>query len=753
MLVSHVALFVLLNVASCTHATAAQQENGQSANPSADRDRMGYLVRIPLPIDSQVSSSVRKTLKQLSERPQMAVRPEDRPVVVLEFDTSNGKTGRGSELEACMSLALYLGDPDLNRLQTIAYIPADRNAIESDASNLENRALTGQLNGHAVLVAIATNQIALGPQTAIGNAGIDDQQVRPLFRDVYRSVANQRLTLPVPVVMAMLDQQLQLFRVTSNQQGVLYLNTEELQQMENSGQLIEAETIAKQGEYALLTGDQLKNYGLLRLTPSSRTELARVLDLAPNSLEGNPAEGGNWNAVQVNLPPVIDARIVKWVVRSLKQQVSQKKVNLIIFNIESNIGDVDACLRLAQHLVQYDPDEVRTVAFVRDDAQGPVGLVALSCSHLIMAPEARIGGQSDTEEPLSESDLDSLRPLIKTVAAEKQSDWSMMMQMLDPSLTVTRYRHKLSGQIRLMCNDEFESSEELEQWAPLGPIGGMAGIDAETGEQNLLVRTIAEDLDQLQTFYQLEETPVTLQPSASDRWVERFARFLSSPFVSPWLLFGAMFFFSTEMSAPGLGVPGFLAALCFILFFWSQSLDGNADWLEIIMFIVGVIFIGMELFLLPGFGVFGVGGILLVITSLVLASQSFLIPRSSEDVIQMTYSLMPVIGAGLGVVAGAIALRKIIPHSPLLRRMILEPRGVVDTGLVGQNDPEAMVDWSYLNGRSGETITRLNPSGKSRISGRVYDVITKGQMVDKGTPIVVIEAIGNRIVVKPADQE
>jgi membrane-bound serine protease (ClpP class) len=62
-------------------------------------------------------------------------------------------------------------------------------------------------------------------------------------------------------------------------------------------------------------------------------------------------------------------------------------------------------------------------------------------------------------------------------------------------------------------------------------------------------------------------------------------------------------------------------------------------------------------------------------------------------------------------------------------------------------DPEAMVDWSYLQGLSGETATRLNPSGKARIQGKVYDVISNGQMLERGQGVVVIEAIGNRIVV------
>jgi len=253
-----------------------------------------------------------------------------------------------------------------------------------------------------------------------------------------------------------------------------------------------------------------------------------------------------------------------------------------------------------------------------------------------------------------------------------------------------------------------------------------------------------------------------------------------------------MFFLSTELSAPGLGVPGFLAVLCFGLFFWSQSLDGNADWLEVIMFVIGAIFILMEVFVIPGFGLFGIGGIVLVFSSLVLASQSFFVPRSVNDLVEMTYSFVPVIGAGLGVLTTAIVLRNLIPRTPILRRLIrrqspeypprerrvreqrqtdrwlttktpnrsfdqlkkikvrrliLQPRKIVDTGLGGRTDPEAIVDWSNLMGLTGETATRLNPSGKARIQGKVYDVISNGQMLDQGERIEVIEAIGNRIVV------
>ena len=77
----------------------------------------------------------------------------------------------------------------------------------------------------------------------------------------------------------------------------------------------------------------------------------------------------------------------------------------------------------------------------------------------------------------------------------------------------------------------------------------------------------------------------------------------------------------------------------------------------------------------------------------------------------------------------------------------------MQTGLESDRDPEAIVDWSFLQGKTGETTTRLFPAGKARIAGKVYDVITDGRMVDKGQEIEVVEAIGNRVVVRPIEED
>jgi hypothetical protein len=110
--------------------------------------------------------------------------------------------------------------------------------------------------------------------------------------------------------------------------------------------------------------------------------------------------------------------------------------------------------------------------------------------------------------------------------------------------------------------------------------------------------------------------------------------------------------------------------------------------------------------------------------------------------------MMPLIGAGLGFVGAVFFLQTAIEKSPLLRRFVLDTSENDEAGFE-EKDKEAVADWSHLMGMSGQAITRLSPSGKARIDGGVYDVISTGQMVDKGVAIEVVEAVANRVVVQP----
>jgi membrane-bound ClpP family serine protease len=716
------------------------QESFELKSPDAEKKRAGVSVRISLPITVASASQVKLALQKLVESAPLTVRPKDRTVAVLEFDTASGKTGRGSELEACQLLARYLVSPELSRIETIAYIPASKGA----------QGKVTMLSGHAVLVALAANQIAMEQNTAISAAGVDEGVIDGLVREVYRGIASQRLTLPVPMVMALLDKGQELYRVQTDV-GQMFVNADELVELEKRNRALETTTISKAGDFASLSEQDLDRFGLIRRPIKSRSELAASLNLLPHALEHSVQFAGNWRPVQINLPGYIDDRSATWVMRALGSRLSKSDPpNLIILNLDDKDGSLDACLKLARYLVDLDSSKLQTVALVRGQVKGPAALLALNCDQLLMANEAVLGGKLDEQDKsqLTTDILEDVLPAIKGLARDQQRDWSLMMSMLNPELNVDRYRHNRTGQLRLMSADELRELNDKDDWDKLGAVDTERGITAAQGEQLMIVRTLANDLAELQAFYQLPESPAVLETTSADRFVERFASFLSRPDVASLLLFMAVFLLSTEMSSPGLGFPGFMATVCFMLFFWSQYLEGNAGWLEILLFVAGAAFILIEIFVTPGMGVFGIGGIMMVIASMILASQNFTFTAS--DLEKLPRSLLPVLGAALGFFAALFALRNVLPHSPVFRKMILAPRNsAAETALETGTDPEAIVDWSYLNGRTGECVTRLSPSGKARIDGRVYDVITDGRMLDKGQPIKVVEAIGNRVVVEP----
>ena len=114
---------------------------------------------------------------------------------------------------------------------------------------------------------------------------------------------------------------------------------------------------------------------------------------------------------------------------------------------------------------------------------------------------------------------------------------------------------------------------------------------------------------------------------------------------------------------------------------------------------------------------------------------------------KLAWSMLPIFGAFCGVVVGGILLHKVFPNSPLFKRLALEAPKPREANIDG-TDREAVVDWSHLLGRKGEAVTPIMPSGKARIDGKVYDVISDGEVIDKGDSVEVLQAIANRVVVK-----
>jgi membrane-bound serine protease (ClpP class) len=217
------------------------------------------------------------------------------------------------------------------------------------------------------------------------------------------------------------------------------------------------------------------------------------------------------------------------------------------------------------------------------------------------------------------------------------------------------------------------------------------------------------------------------------------------------LLFIGIVALYAELQMPGVGIGGFVACVAFLLFFWSKFTVQTADWLEVILFLGGVCFLLLEIFFLPGFGIFGLGGGLMIVASLVLASQTFILPHTPAEMGDLRRSVTVVCAAAMGAIVAGVAMRRYLPHAPMFNRMMLNP--LDDNELAEQQQREAIVDFQHVLGCEGVTTTPLSPSGKAKVGDELLDVVSDGDAIEKGSAIVVVEVHGNRVVVKARDAD
>lgn len=245
----------------------------------------------------------------------------------------------------------------------------------------------------------------------------------------------------------------------------------------------------------------------------------------------------------------------------------------------------------------------------------------------------------------------------------------------------------------------------------------------------------------------------TLQP-VKKTWVDGLVVFLNSGFGTFLLITIGITCVYIEAHVPS-GAFAIPSIICFGLFFWSRFLGGTAGTLELVLFLIGLGLLAAELFLIPGFGVFGVSGILLTITSLVMASQTYS-GISTTRAFDETVSNLTSIGAAImTVIIAAMLLNRFLPSIPFFNRLILSPPGSagydgprLHPSLLAKYDPNSPVQL----GDSGVCVSSLRPAGKVQFGERYVNVVSEGGWIEAGTPVEVVEVAGNRIVVRQQSQ-
>jgi len=473
-----------------------------------------------------------------------------------------------------------------------------------------------------------------------------------------------------------------------------------------------------------------------------------------------PAEKQYSKAVIIEFEGMITPIIENFVYRKL-DTAKARGADLVILRIDSPGGLVEPSIRTAERL--RDVEWARTVAYVPREAISGAAIVSLGCNEIVMEPGATIGdagpivqGEDSLFRHAPEKVVSYLRGKVRGLAESQGHPALLAEAMVDKDLEVYRVENKKTGEKRFVTEDGYEKLTRDDEWqgelVDESEEGLFFTVTGRRAAELGFADATVEDLEGLKARYGLDEDPVLLEQTGLDTAVF----ILNLPLVTGLLFVIGLIALYVELSAPGIGIGGLVAGLCFALFFWSRFLGGTAGWLEVVLFVAGVAFLGVEIFLLPGFGVAGLSGILLLIVSLVLAMQDFVFPETGRELTIMTRTLGVILGSGLVTGIAAYLLSLYFGSLPILNRLTLHPPDAAEvaarekpTGAAA--DAIAGRDVELKVGDTGMAESLLRPAGRARFGNRWVNVVADGDYIPKGRRVRIVEVAGNRVVVVPAE--
>jgi membrane-bound serine protease (ClpP class) len=703
-------------------AGIAQNNPAEKDAPNPEKKSAAWLIRIQLPIDGQTLPRVKRFVKRaLAEADSQNVAP----VLIFEFAVPKGQEnfGRGSDFFHASSLANYLTSEELNRARTVAYLPQS-------------------IQGHAVLAAIACQQIVMNKDATIGAAGIDEKTILPEYADWYKTIANRRRTVPEGIALAMLNPADELYLVDTEEAKGIYVDRAGLKELQSRKAVGKPKVVKPAGETAQFTGNEARQMSVASYLAADRRELATALNLPLISIEDDPSLDRPWKAVRVDVKGPLHGDAAERIQRLIEDQIGLKGVNFVCLWIETPGGTALECGNLANFLVALDSRNVRTAAYIPHEARSDAVAIALACDQIVVHPDAILGGSGAYS--LAPDEIHDLVDLLrKRVAEKKGCSWSLMAAMIDPRLEV--YRCTRLGDVDYFCDEELAAQPDPKQWtkgAKVTTPGKTLQISGTEAVEYRLANRVVNDFQEFRRIYGLDNDPTLVEPG----WADALVDGLKSPGMAVLLLVIGFVGLYLEIHSPGVGIGAFIALVCFVLFFWSRYLGGTAGWLEVLLFIAGVSCILLEIFVIPGFGIFGLGGGALVLASIVLASQTFVIPHQDYQFAQLRNSLLVIAGTGMGILAAGYFLQKWLPRTPYANRIILAPPADEEAEAIHRR--EMLVNLTGLLGQHGATTTPLFPGGKARFGDEIVDVLSDGEVIERGKAVEVVEVRGNRVLVR-----
>jgi membrane-bound ClpP family serine protease len=410
-------------------------------------------------------------------------------------------------------------------------------------------------------------------------------------------------------------------------------------------------------------------------------------------------------------------------------------------------------LRNAQ-ITSNEEERIFIVGFIPESVSSAGTVIALGCTDIVMtkqkadvpdAKEAEIGNFDSFLKSANQGDIEPALSSIRELAETQDYPGILIEGMFKKDLEIVRATEKVNKlHTRLMTREEFESIKA--NWSEDGTIkarGQSLKLTATRAAELGLVRYLIDSTDARDVAINLYgcRDIKDVEPSLLDR----FAEFLRIPVVTVLLVVIGFTGLILELKVPGLTVPGIISALCFILVFWSQSrFSGQTFVLALLLFLMGLVLIGLEIFVLPGFGACGVFGILCMLAGLGLVTLDR-VPETAADWGNLGVKVSQYLIASLGAFILSFLIARFVPKMPYANRMVLN--APTEGSQAGSVLPGAL-EAAELLGAIGTTNTTLRPAGVVRIGDKFVDVVSDGGFIPAGTRVQVIQVEGTRIVVK-----
>jgi membrane-bound serine protease (ClpP class) len=435
----------------------------------------------------------------------------------------------------------------------------------------------------------------------------------------------------------------------------------------------------------------------------------------------------------------------QYVLRKL-EAAKEAGADLVVIEMDSPGGRLKESLELAWRFAQTD--WAHTVAYVPHHAFSGAAVASLGCDEIIMGPNARWGdaGAIYRDEQafqfVPQKLLSGFADELRGLAQAKHRPPALAEAIADKSMKVYHVRNTKDGQETYISDREFNAHPD--EWKKLGEVAQSGGdrfltLTGTEAKECDLASALVNDREELAARYGLKQFDVM-----TATWIDLTVALLTWWPMTGLLIIVGLTGLYIEFMSPGHGIGGLIGAACFLLLFWSHFLGGTAGWLSGLLFLLGVACIAVEIFLLPGTVVPGLLGSVLVLVSIVMVCQGFLIPENESELRTLAGTMAMIVVSGGIFVAAAVVITRRMDTLPMLNRLMLAPPDAEPTEAKGA----APGDEPLAVGDQGVAHTPLRPGGKGRFGQRTIDVLAGGDFLDRGTPIRVTRVSGNQVVVE-----